>query len=345
LTESLFIYCLISSFADYRDLQIFVLWTKYCSPKLIDRTGLSVGTREGGHNVVFDGQTESLWEFPAKSTDENDAATDVYFNQEIILSAVMNTTFFLQTNDSSTQVFGKPKFENDQSKLIVMLHTAYEGGTAGPDGPELIIVEYLCGQGVDSPVEITMVVDLCDDLIQPKDCREDNNVGFEPLIVHWVKNCGVDDGSISHGLNTPQTVAIVLVVLAFSLCVVGACVRYFRCNKRGADIIPGGLLIEGLAKMCWILTCRRGRYSKASSGDTAGINLSIGKTTSADGKTVSYEFESKAKNSVSSQPKNGFQSVSSSSTYGAAQNANPFQESPAAFQQSSAEASFDEADI
>jgi len=324
--------------AGYRDLQIFVLWTKYCSPKLVDRSGLSMGTREGGSDIAFNGQTRPEWQDLRSPTTPGHLATEQVVEEHLVLSAVTNTTFFLQTNDSSTQVFGKPKFEYDKSKLIVSLFNTFHGGTAGSEGGELIIIEYLCSFNSDSPVEITMIIDLCDDLVQPKDCREENNVGFEPLIVQWTKNCGVDDGSLNHGLNTPQTVAIVLVMIAFGLCVIGAFVRYFKWQKRGADIIPGGLFIESMAYMCWALTCRRSAYSKPrGNDDTTGINLAIGKTKSSTGE-ITVQFESKAKSSVSSA-KSGFQASSGSSSYGAATgSANPFQKTVA-------EDKFDEADI
>merc|ERR1711865_983486 len=105
------------------------------------------------------------------------------------------------------------------------------------------------------------------------------------------------------------------------------------------DIIPGGLLIESVAYMCWALTCRRSAYSKPSGGndDTQGINLAIGKTKSSTGE-ITVQFESKAKSSVSTA-KSGFQASSSSSSYGAATgSANPFQKTIA-------EDKFDEADI
>jgi len=260
---------------------ITIIWSKFCGPEMAKDKGLFVGTEVSGEDVVSNGEVEKKWKL----------SSDL-----VIPSAQPNTTFYIQTKDGSKQVFGTPRFEKDDSKLIVQLTSSYDGGIASSK-PSIVNVHYLCDIMAKSPVEITMIIDLCAPDVPAEDCDADRNVGYEPLVIHWIKNCGVNDGSMS--MNGAQIFAMTVICVGFILCVATSCVRYLKHGKRGAEIFPFGPELETAFYFVWTFISNfttRHRYMRAATQDETqgeeGISLAIGKTKSANGE-VTVRFDSK----------------------------------------------------
>jgi len=274
--------------------RVHVVWTKFCGAKLLDDRGVSLGTLAGSNDVVRNGVTEPGWALPSASA-TTDAAAASQVPAKLVYSAQPNTTFFIQTNDGSTQSFGTPRFENDDSKLIVMLGSTFDGGVLSPK-PKEIVVHYLCDVTAKSPVEITMIIDLCAKDVPPSDCDSDRNTGYDPIVVHWKKNCGVEDGS--EGMNSRQVVAITLICVAFSMCAVASCYRYVKMDKRGAEIVPMGPELERAFVACWnaVMSFVGGeshRYEvvgRERGESSEGITMAIGKKMKSSSGEVTVRF-------------------------------------------------------
>eukprot|EP00939_MAST-03C_sp_MAST-3C-sp1_P003980 g3980.t1 len=303
--------------AKHMPYHVNILWTKFCGGKLLDDRGVSLGTKFKVGDVVLNGKTQPEWMLPDSS-----APTTAKAKPMTVYSAQSNSTFYIMTNDSSIQSFGTPRFENDDSKLIVMLGSAFDGGLVSP-APQKIVVHYLCDVTARAPVEITMVIDLCAREVPPADCDVDRNSGYDPIVVHWMKNCGVEDGS--QGMNSRQIVAITLVCVAFSMCVVTSVYRYVKLQKRGAEIVPMGPEIESAFRACWdslsgVHTVRYGRVGQQENDDSSseGIAMSIGKKVKSSNGEVTVRFNGGTSSYGSSAYQSEEKADDPASTYGAA---------------------------
>eukprot|EP00938_MAST-03A_sp_MAST-3A-sp1_P006204 g6204.t1 len=282
------------------DYFITIIWSKFCGPVMAKDKGLYVGTEESGEDVVSNGEVEKRW----KLKEGNRAL--------VVPSSQPSTSFYIQTKDGSRQVFGTPRFEKDDSKLIVQLTSSYDGGIASSK-PSMVNVHYLCDIMAKSPVEITMIIDLCAPDVPHEDCNPDRNVGYEPLVIHWIKNCGVEDGSMS--MNGAQIFAMTVICVAFILCVATSFLRY-KNGKRGAEIFPLGPQLETafyFVRNFVSSFSTRHAYMRAATQDNEdeeGISLAIGKTKSSNGE-VTVRFDSKR-----SSYQSGSDVISSSGSYG-----------------------------
>ena len=279
---------------------ITILWSKFCGPEMAKDKGLYIGTEESGEDVVSNGEVEKQWKLS-----ESEHAL-------VVPSSQPSTSFYIQTKDGSRQVYGTPRFEKDDSKLIVQLTSSYDGGIASAK-PSLVSVHYLCDINANSPVEITMIIDLCAPDVPHEDCDPDRNVGYEPLVIHWVKNCGVMDSSMS--MNGAQIFAMTVICVGFILCVATSFLRY-KNGKRGAEIFPLGPQLEATFYFAWNFVSNFGTrhaYMRAATQEgegEEGISLAIGKTKSSNGE-VTVRFDSKR-----SSYQSGSDVISSSSSYG-----------------------------
>lgn len=199
-------------------LDIVILWTKFCRRKLDFRSGIDIGLEPATDEVVRNGQVTI--EF------EEDLHTLV------VPPAARTTSFYLRTADGTTQVFGPPRLEVDETVMVVSTEGIHKEGGIMSSVPSELTVYYMCGKA-DIEVDITMTIDLCSHNTEPKDCDPSQNFGYEPIQLQWVKTCGeVYIANLSHDL-------FLMFFLAGSiLCVFGCCFNYTVKQQRGLAIIP-----------------------------------------------------------------------------------------------------------
>ena len=250
-----------------------------------------------------------MWSRTVKSRNDGNSLRAI---ELVVPSSQPSTSFYIQTKDGSKQVYGTPRFEKDDSKLIVQLTSSYDGGIASAKPSMVNVLQYLCDIMAKSPVEITMIIDLCAPDVPHEDCNPDRNVGYEPLVIHWIKNCGVEDGSMS--MNGAQIFAMTVICVAFILCVATSFLRY-KNGKRGAEIFPFGPQLETAFYFVWNFvsefryTWRTCELPTQDSELQKGISLAIGKTKSSNGE-VTVRFDSKR-----SSYQSGSDVISSSGSY------------------------------
>eukprot|EP00939_MAST-03C_sp_MAST-3C-sp1_P003212 g3212.t1 len=219
------------------DMSVYIVWSKACRSELSKRTGIAVGTERDSDDVVSNGVVLRDWtsDFDIRGRDDS--------FEKVVLSSVSDSTFFVRTSDDSRQVFGPPRFETDETRVIVMLASAHDGGVATKE-PQAIEVEYLCDRAASATVDVTMIVDLCADNVPSAQCDGTANYGYDPLVIHWKKNCGVADGS-SFWFSD---LLIIFLLAGTILWIFGCCFNYSVKHERGIDVVPGGRSIEAFVK-------------------------------------------------------------------------------------------------
>lgn len=217
------------------DDNIYVVWEKYCRSELTRRTGISIGTESARKDVVADGVVQNKWKI---DPNVESSAMDT-----VVMSSVTESTFYVHTTDKSTQVYGQPRFETDQSRLLVMLKEGFDGGIARNDGGNKIVVEYRCDRAASSSVDITMIIDLCFSNVPSAQCDEDSNEMYEPIRVEWVKNCGVLNEGDSFWLSD---LVVILCLSGIVFCIFRCYFNYYMKDLRGVDAIPWGRQIEAM---------------------------------------------------------------------------------------------------
>lgn len=269
----------------YGPMDMYVVWSKYCRSELKSRTGIIVGTAPGLSDVVLNGKVQPAWEVAPAEPDDS-------FNR-VVLSSVMTSPFYIATSDGSSQVYSKPRIQTEEDKVIVMLTSSYEGGVANT-APQEISVEYLCDQNAAAATEVAMTIDLCGSNVPSQNCGPEANFGYEPIELHWVKNCGLMDSSFWF-----SDVLVMLTLAGSILCIFGCCFNYSVKHKRGIDVVPGGKYLEKVLNKFsskssgW--ASRRSRqpdgYAKQMNIREADCNgLDIGQTQSSSG-VVTVHFD------------------------------------------------------
>jgi hypothetical protein len=217
---------------DDGSIPVFVVWEKYCRSELSRRTGISVGTEPARNDVVSNGIVQERWKI--------DPSVESNAMDTVVMSSVTESTFYVHTTDESTQVYGQPRFETDESRVLVMLKQGFDGGVAKNDGGNKIVLEYYCDRATSSSVDITMILDLCSSEVSSVECNEDRNEMFEPIRVEWVKNCGIHDFE-SFWISDLLVMACLGSIV---FCIFRCYYNYYIMDMRGIDVIPLGRKIE-----------------------------------------------------------------------------------------------------
>lgn len=215
---------------EYGPVDIYVVWSKYCPSQLRASTAVIVGTEPGLSDLVLNGKTQRAWEMSPEGRDDSFG--------KVVLSNVLTSTFYIGTRDNSRQVYGRPRFQTEEDKVIVTLTSSPDGGVAS-SVPQEINVEYLCDREAAAATEVTMVIDLCSETVPMQNCGPEANFGYEPIELKWVKNCGLMDSSFWF-----SDVLVMLTLAGSILCVFGCCFNYSVKHRRGIDVVPGGKILE-----------------------------------------------------------------------------------------------------
>ena len=193
------------------------------------------GTEPARKDVVADGVVQRKWKI---DPNVESSAMDT-----VVLSSVTESTFYVHTTDKSTQVYGQPRFETDQSRLLVMLKQGFDGGVARNDGGNKIVIEYRCDRASSSSVDITMILDLCFSNVPSAECDEDRNEMYEPIRVEWVKNCGVVNELGSFWFSD---LLVIICLSGIVFCIFRCYFNFYMKDLRGIDVIPWGRQIEAM---------------------------------------------------------------------------------------------------
>ena len=209
-------------------VDVYIVWRKVCRSELTRRTGIAIGTSPKASDVVSNGAVTRAW------TNDYSGRDDRF--GEVVPSYASSSVFYLRTTDGSRQVFGSPRFETDETRVIVMLKTVHDGGVASAE-PTRIDVEYLCDRAASASLDVTMIVDLCARDVSSDRCDGAQNFGYEPIVTHWKKNCGVAHDGESFWLSD---LLILCTLGGMMLWIFGCCYNYSVKRARGIDVVPGG---------------------------------------------------------------------------------------------------------
>eukprot|EP00941_MAST-03F_sp_MAST-3F-sp1_P002581 g2581.t1 len=213
-------------------VEITVLWTKYCRRQLDTRTGLNVGLTRNGSEAMNNGVVQAEFAPGTKML--------------VIPERASVTTFYLRTIDGTNQVFGPPRLEVDETKMIASVSGAADGGIMTGVNQE-IYVHYLCGQA-KSEVTVTMTIDICAPETSPAACDITQNFGYEPISVQWMKTCSESEVDF-----LVHDFVVLCVGLLTVTCIFRCCFNFTVLGKRGSDVLPMNNSFGGV-------------FSKATSG-------------------------------------------------------------------------------